>query len=316
MKAAAAPTDPAHSPPAGRSALAGLTRADWEMVAWVMGVKVLILSFGVQAVASYVPSHPNWLQIWDNWDASHYLRLAENGYVAAGDARVSLVFFPLYPWLVRLVAFVVQNYIAAALIVSGFASAATAVLLRRLACCDETEQVARNAVWFLLIFPTSFFLHVPYTESLFLALCLGCFLAARKSHWALAGVLGACACLTRVNGLMLGPALAAEVALQFWQTRRINFRWLWLALVPVGFLGYLWLNHEVTGDFFAFTKIMHEHWYKKFASPWFGIHDVYLRALGMNINEGLNEFIGIILVPSAWFGPGFLSGHPIPSGLR
>ena len=158
------------------------------MVAWVMGIKVLILSFGVQAVASYVPSHPNWLQIWDNWDASHYLRLAENGYVAAGDARVSLVFFPLYPWLVRLVAFVVQNYIAAALIVSGFASAATAVLLRRLACCDETEQVARNAVWFLLIFPTSFFLHVPYTESLFLALCLGCFLAARKSHWALAGV--------------------------------------------------------------------------------------------------------------------------------
>ena len=39
---------------------------------------------------------------------------------------------------------------------------------------------------------------------------------------------------------------------------------------PFGFFGYLWLNHAVTGDFFAFTKIMHEHWYKKFASPWFG----------------------------------------------
>jgi hypothetical protein len=66
--------------------------------------------------------------------------------------------------------------------------------------------------------------------------------------------------------------------------------------VPFGFLGYLWLNHEVTGDFFAFTKIMHEHWYKKFAPPWVGIREVYLRALGMNVNEGLNELIGVVLV--------------------
>ena len=177
----------------------------------------------------------------------------------------------------------------AAFIVSGFASVAAALLLRRLARCDETEAVSRNAVWFFLIFPTSYFLHVGYTESLFLALTLGCFLSARKSHWALAGLLGAGACLTRVNGLVLLPALATEVALQYWQTRRINFRWLWLGLMPFGFLGYLWLNHEVTGDFFAFTKIMHEHWYKKFATPWFGIYDVYLRTKGMNVNEGLNE---------------------------
>lgn len=52
----------------------------------------------------------------------------------------------------------------------------------------------------------------------------------------------------------------------------------------------------MTGDFFAFTKIMHEHWYKKFATPWFGIHDVWLRALGMNVNEGLNEFIAVVLI--------------------
>jgi hypothetical protein len=173
---------------------------------------------------------------------------------------------------------------------------ATALLRRRLARCDESEEVSRNAVWFLFIFPTSFFLHIGYTESLFLALTLGCFLAARKECWSLAGLIGAGACLTRVNGLILLPALATEVGLQYWQTRRINLRWLWLGLVPFGFLGYLWLNHEVTGDFFAFTKIMQEHWYKKFASPWFGIHDVYLRAIGMNINEGLNEFIALVII--------------------
>ena len=296
MKSATARPKAAVPTPEGANRFARISRADWETIGWVLAIKALLLTFGIQAIASYTRKHGGWLTIWNNWDATHYLRLAEHGYAAAGGSRVSLVFFPLYPWLVRLAAFVARDYTLAALIVSGFASVATALLLRRLARCDESEAVSRNAVWFLLIFPTSYFLHIPYTESLFLALTLGCFLAVRKAHWALAGLLGAGACLTRVNGLILLPALATEVALQFWETRRINLRWLWLGLVPFGFLGYLWLNYEVTGDFFAFTQIMQEHWYKKFASPWFGIHDVYLRALGMNINEGLNEFIGIVLV--------------------
>lgn len=296
MNSSAAPTEPAFPVPQRERRFAGVRGADWETIAWVLAIKALLFTFGVQAVAALTMKHGGWLELWNNWDAMHYLRLAEHGYVAAGDGRVSLVFFPLYPWLVRLTAFFARDYMLAAFIVSGFASVAAALLLRRLARCDESEEVSRNAVWFLFIFPTSYFLHVGYTESLFLALTLGCFLAARKSHWALAGLLGAGACLTRVNGLVLLPALATEVALQYWQTRRLNFRWLWLGLVPFGFLGYLWLNHEVTGDFFAFTKIMHEHWYKKFATPWFGIYDVYLRTKGMNVNEGLNELIGITLV--------------------
>ena len=269
---------------------------DWPTIWLVLGIKILLLTFGVQAFASMTVSHPGWFEMWNRWDALHYLRLAEHGYTAAGESRFSLVFFPLYPWLVRATAFFVHNYTAAAWIVSGLASIAMALLLRRLVLCDETEEVARNAVWFCLIFPTSFFFHVPYTESLFLALTLGCFLAARKQHWALAALLGGAASLARVNGLILGPALATEVVLEFIRTRRWNWRWLWLGLVPLGFLGYLWLNYEVTGDFFAFTKMMQEHWYKKFASPWFGIHDVWLRALGMNITEGLNEFIAVALI--------------------
>ena len=233
MNSATLSTEPPVPPPEGAKWFARISRADWETIGWVLAIKALLLTFGIQAVAAFTLNHPRWLALWTNWDAAHYLRLAEHGYVAAGDSRVSLVFFPLYPWLVRLVAFFARDYTLAALIVSGFASLATALLLRRLARCDESEAVSRNAVWFLLIFPTSYFLHIPYTESLFLALTLGCFLAARKTRWALAGLLGAGACLTRVNGLVLLPALAAEVALQFWQTRRINFRWLWLGLVPV-----------------------------------------------------------------------------------
>ncbi len=269
---------------------------DWQTIGLVLGIKVLLLTFGVQAVAAMNQSHPGWLEIWNQWDTTHYLWLAEFGYSATEESQASLVFFPLYPWLVRLAAALTRNYMAAALVVSGLASVATGLLLRRLVLCDESDKVARNAVWFLLIFPTSFFLHVAYTESLFLALTLGCILAARNDRWAIAGMLGAAASLTRINGLVLGPTLAVEVFLQWQKTRRWDWRWLWLGLIPVGVLGYLWLNKEVTGDYFAFMQVMSEHYYKRLASPWFGIHDVWLRALGSNINEGLNELIAVILI--------------------
>ena len=149
--------------------------------------------------------------------------------------------------------------------------------------------------FFLSFLPVTFYILLIRKVS-FLPLALGCFLAARKERWELAGLLGAGACLTRVNGLILGVALAAEVIQQYWKTRRINLRWLWIGVVPLGFLGYLWLNHEVTGDYFAFTRIMHEHWYKKFASPWDGIHDLWLRVLGENVNEGLNELVAVVIV--------------------
>ena len=272
-----------------------LSQWDWQTIGLVLAIKVLVLSYGLQAIASVSLVHPNWLEIWHRWDAMHYIRLAEQGYAAVGDSRVSLVFFPLYPWLVRLTAVVTSNYMLAALIVSGAASIAAGLAFRRMVALDESEAVARNAVWFLFIFPSSFFLHIAYTESLFLALTLGCFLAARTERWLWAGVLGAAASLTRVNGLILIPALMTEIALQYARTRRWRWSWLWLGLVPLGFLGYLWLNYEVTGDYFAFTKIMREHWFKKFAWPWSGVRDLWFRSRGLNINEGLNELIGVIL---------------------
>ena len=296
MDPSSAPGIPEDRRDRGSEWIAYLRRWDWPTIGLILGIKALVLTFGVQAVASMSMSHAGWLEIWNHWDATHYLWLAENGYAAAGDNRVALVFFPLYPWLVRGAAFFVHDYMAAALVVSGFASIATGLLLRRLVLCDESEEVARNAVWFLFIFPTSYFLHIAYTESLFLALTLGCFLAARKERWAATGLLGAAACLTRINGLILIPALATEVALQYWRTRRLNWRWFWIGLIPLGFLAYLWLNHHVTGDFFAFARIEREHWNKRFAWPWFGVHDVWLRTLGLNINEGLNEFIAIMLI--------------------
>jgi Gpi18-like mannosyltransferase len=275
---------------------------DWSTIALILCIKGLLFSFAVQCVTAATDEKVKWMEIWNRWDAMHYLRLAEKGYISAGEGSVSIVFYPLYPWLVRVVAFVTQNYLAAAFVVSGIASIAAGLLLQRLARADESEAVARNSVWFLFIFPTSYFLHIGYTESLFLALILGSFLAARGNCWSIAGLLGACACLTRVNGLLLAPALALEAWTQYRASRRINLRWLWIGVVPLGFVIYLLINYNATGDFFAFSKIMEEHWFKKFTTPWFAIRDVWRRVPEGKTLEGLHEFFFIVfgLVCTIW----------------
>src|SRR2546430_12512406 len=81
---------------------------------------------------------------------------------------------------VRVVAVLNVNYLVSALIVSAIALIAAALLLRRLAQIDLSPEIALRSVWFFLIFPTAYFLHAPYTESLFLALAIGSIFAARK----------------------------------------------------------------------------------------------------------------------------------------
>ncbi|HEX8476450.1 MAG TPA: hypothetical protein VF666_20800 [Pyrinomonadaceae bacterium] len=253
---------------------------DWSLVGMILAIKASLFLFAVHAYYVFadraIPTFREWLEIWNRWDAPHYLDLARDGYVATGEQRLWIVFYPLYPWLARAFAFVVgDDHLIGAFIVSTLASVVAGLLLQRLARLDDSDAVARSAVVFLFIFPTSYFLHIGYTESLFVALAVGCFLAARTERWWLAGVLGALAGLTRINGSILIPALAVEALHQYRTTRRLNLQWLWIALAPLGFAAYLALNKYVTGDAFAFTEIASQHWFKTLSSPWHGITEVY-----------------------------------------
>jgi len=78
------------------------------------------------------------------------------------------------------------------------ASMFVAPLLYRLVRHDEDASVALRSAWFLLIFPTAYFLHIGYTEALFMALVLGSFLAARTERWWLAGLIGGLAALALI----------------------------------------------------------------------------------------------------------------------
>jgi len=258
-------------------------RDTWSALAMMLITKVLLLTLGIVAYQviedTAFPSFRAALGVWNLWDAPHYLDLAQYGYEATGDRANWLVFYPLYPWLTRLVGTPVGDYLIGAFLVTTGASFVAVALLYRLVRLDHDAATANYAVWFFCIFPTAYILHIGYTESLFMVLVLGAFLAARGERWPLVGLLGALACLTRVNGLLLLPALAIEPLLLLWRTRRFDPRWLWLAAIPLGFLGYLALNYRVTGDPFAFLTITRDRWYKSFAPPWVGVGSM-LASLG------------------------------------
>ena len=268
-----------------------LPSEDWIVIGWVIAIKTLLFVIGVKSYPmlwdKYAPTPNRWFEPWDQWDFGYYQKIAEFGYEARDG---SLAFYPLFPYLLRLVAYISGSYLAAGLIVSGIASVAAAVLLRRLVQLDYDSAVALRSVWFFLIFPTAYFLHVGYSESLFLALALASVLAARVDRWGLAGLLGAFCWLTRAPGAVLVPTLTVEAAQKYSTNRRWNPRWLWIALVPAGFAVYLLLNWRVTGNALAFLQARKESFEQSFALPSAGIWKM-IRAQYPTPNEA--EMVGV-----------------------
>jgi hypothetical protein len=174
---------------------------------------------------------------WNNWDAGHYVRIAESGYHLGPGFPA---FFPLFPLLIHLVDPVLPgNGVIAALVVANVAAAGALAVLHRLAEHEFGRPVAGRAIWYLAAFPMGFFLFIGYNESLFLLLAVGALYAGRRGHWWLAGTLGAFSSATRLFGVLLIAPLAVEYLRQAgWQPRRIRANVLGLALVPLGVVGY------------------------------------------------------------------------------
>ena len=178
------------------------------------------------------------------WDAVWYLAIAQDGYEpqdVAGNPGVKPAFWPLYPLLVRAVSVTGDPAaaIVAAHVISLVAFAVALVLLHRLVTIELGARYARPVVLLLALSPFAYFFSAPYTESLFLALSVGCLLAARSERWALAAALGALASLTRNTGVVLLLPLAILYlngpGRQLWPVqRRPRADALWLCLLAAG----------------------------------------------------------------------------------
>jgi Mannosyltransferase (PIG-V) len=144
------------------------------------------------------------------WDTDFYYHIATTGY--QWDRSVFLhqnvVFFPLYPLLMRWGGALLGGHpLLAGTIVSLAAFAGAIVLLYRLAALELGEDKAWPVILLLSTYPFALFYSVVYTESLFLLLTVGAFYAMRRRHLLLAALCGVAAGLARPNGFWLALPL-------------------------------------------------------------------------------------------------------------
>ena len=121
-----------------------LPRDDWLVIGWALAIKVLLLALGAASYRAFeeedVPFGRPWLEIWNQWDSIHFLRLAEFGYSAADKFKAW--FYPLYPWCVRAFSYISGDFLTASFVVSGIALLFAVVILRRLTAVEWNENLS------------------------------------------------------------------------------------------------------------------------------------------------------------------------------
>ena len=222
-----------------------------------LDLALLVLTWGVRALAGQPETITQALEFWRCLDSRHYLDIARDGYIAAGerDRVVQLVFLPGYPLVVRTVMLLVPSDICAGLLTSALCFAGAGCVVYRL------HRDAVRALRFLVLAPGSFFFAAPMSESLFLLLTAAALYLARTHRPVLGGLCGAYAAFTRSLGLLLLVPLLWELVHDTVQHRRISIRQVaGLLLVPLGFAAYCYINWRVAGNPLQFLIYQREHW--------------------------------------------------------
>ena len=219
------------------------------------------------------------LTSWNHWDAANFTRIAQYGYQTIYDTA----FFPLFPLLVKCIAFLFGNngYLAIGMFLSNLALLGSLFVLYQIATDILGEQIGRRTILYLCIFPTAFFFFAAYNESLFLLLTASSFLAMRRQKWWLAAILGFFAALTRAAGVLLVIPFLYEL----WITRdaitsdnkntlhkivSTISRVLPLLIIPLGTLIYCLYCWKLFHNPLAFAAVQ-SHWDRHITWPWVGI---------------------------------------------
>jgi len=261
----------------------------------VLMAKILVFIIGyVVTYINHGPASPLTIigDMFYRWDASNYVDIAQNWYVNTGNQANFIVFFPLYPLIIRAVTFDLSYINLTALIVSNVSSLVAFFYLYKLAKLEFNEGVAVKAVLFLSVFPTAYFLSVPYTESLFFALIIAAFYYARLGKWYLTSTFSLFASLTRLAGLLLLPVFLVEYFHQKGWKPKADLNILWAFSPLVGFLIYLNINNQVTGNPFTFMTVEATHWFNTF-NPLLGLE----RAFGLATTASYPDVITIGIAP-------------------
>lgn len=186
------------------------------------------------------------------WDGGWYLSIATHGYSYNGNPSIqqNIHFYPLYPFVSRIVAAALHIEIYnALLLVANLASVAAILLLAKLVREEFGDEVSSLTIALVSFFPGSLFLSAAYTEGLSLLLFVAFFVLLGRERWLWAAACASLAMVTRPTGFVLLPVLLWAI----WRRHGKDAVHLWrdgplaamiAVAAPVAFMIYQWIAFD------------------------------------------------------------------------
>ena len=207
------------------------------------------------------PNH-NWIDGFVRWDSFWYQAIVDPNprFLPVGYSHAN--FFPLYAWVswiaalpFRLVLDLEHAFFIGGLIVSSIAFLFGLKAAERIAVRLAGQDVANRTMWLIALFPFSFFFTAVYADALYFCLCAWSLALALEGRWYAACGFAVCACLTRIPGIALIPALGLEYLRQHgWRIgppRQALICAAILALAPIAIASYFELRYGHPLEFVA-----------------------------------------------------------------
>lgn len=208
------------------------------------------------------------------WDASHYMGIAQYGYSSylTDGVPLAIVFYPLYPMLLRVFHLVISDYRLCGVLISFLTYAVGCCYFYKLIVRDFNREIAKTAVVLISVFPFAFFFGYTFTESLFFMVSAMCLYYIRGHKWWMVGLVGIAGTLTRTQGLLLVVPAMVEICVAYKPLkllRKHKFKRFFQEVVGNAlkccllFIGtgiYLFINQVVTGNPLQFFVYLREHW--------------------------------------------------------
>lgn len=325
-----------------------------------LGIAVLALGFRVgSALLAFLANvaYPDYQReqftvfghtdlFWDalaRYDSGWYFQIARFGYHYTPGGRDTIAFFPVYPLLMRHVGRLFgrapSDLYLGGVVVSWLAFAIALIGLYKLAKLDLSSRRAGRAVTLAAVFPFAYFFGAVYTEATFFAAAIWAFYGFRTRQWLLGGVCGAIATATRVNGILMWPALAWIVYSQLRRSsppataapdvvttagergvavtatrREWTLALVGLLLVPAGIAAYSLFVYTLSGNPLEWVATVQRWGYYPGGSPWLSLLRLagilftrpfeYLSGERMALYDTLNGVTGIVFVlsvPAVWY---------------
>lgn len=142
---------------------------------------------------------PKFILAFANFDGIHYIKIATIGYYEYSQA-----FFPLYPLLINFFkSFLWGNRFWSGFLISNISFLIGLFFLKRIVKNTKLEKTFFWTLLFLLSFPTSFFFHTLYTESLFFTFFILCTYFLKEKKHLESGLTAIAASATRLVGVFL-----------------------------------------------------------------------------------------------------------------